>query len=487
MSPATSSARVARAHGVEGDGESRVPRPASAPATEPILRPTGAIRPANASPPPDRGRHRCPVDPDRANMPLLWLGQVVNTTGLMMLVPIMPFYVQQLGVEGTVAVQSWAGVAIAAPALALTVATPLWGKVGDRIGRKWMVVRALVGLALAMTVMAFATGPVMLIAGRLLQGTLGGVVEAAAAFAGATGPRGKRGSALGKSFSATATGSLIGPIAGGALIGSSALVALMLSIAALAAVAAVACALGLREPSEEMPDAESSENEGPRASVFRWRDVPHAWPLAAGAAAAYFGIYGLIPIFAERVQSLEPVDAGPWVGTLQAITWGATLCSSAWWGRRNDRLGRPLNAFGLAAAGCAIAVVGQAFVSDPIALIPLRLVQGLCFAALAQSLFLHVGNHAPSSRRSGIVGSANSFLLAGQSAGPLLAGPFLAVLDVRVVIGLMGLACGVAAALALRSSRTSGAQRASLHSPMRGPFPRSPTGRRLLLAEDGKR
>lgn len=386
-------------------------------------------------------------------MPLLWLGQVVNTTGLMMLVPIMPFYVQQLGVDGTVAIQSWAGVAIAAPALALTVATPLWGKVGDRVGRKWMVVRALIGLALAMTIMAIATGPVMLIAGRLLQGTLGGVVEAAAAFAGATGPRGKRGSALGKSFSATATGSLIGPIAGGALIGSSALAVLMLSIAVLATVAAIACALGLREPAEEVPNTDGREKDGRSPSAFRWRDVPHARPLAAAAAAAYFGIYGLIPIFAERVQTLEPDRAGPWVGTLQAITWGAALCSSAWWGRRNDRWGRPVSTFGVAAAGCAIAVVAQALVSDPIALIPLRLLQGLCFAALAQSLFLYVGNHAPADRRSGIVGSANSFLLAGQSAGPLLAGPFLALLNVTVVIGVMGLACGIAAALALRSSR----------------------------------
>lgn len=435
-----------------GPARTRVSPPSSAAETIPIRPPATPDHLEPVGERAERGRHRRALAPDRHNMPLLWWGQVVNTTGLMMLVPIMPFYVQQLGVEGIVAIGTWAGVAIAAPALALTVATPLWGKVGDRVGRKWMVVRALVGLALAMAVMAAAGGPVVLVVGRLLQGTLGGVVEAAAAFAGATGSRGTRGSALGRSFSATATGSLVGPLAGGALIGSSALAALMLGIAAAAIVAAVACAMCLREPDEQEED-EVRDGGALPGSRFRWWDVPHAVPLSLAAAAAYFGVYGLIPIFAARLQTLVPEHAGPWVGALQALTWGATLCSSAWWGRRNDRVGRPLDTFALAAAGCAVAIGAQALVTAPIALVPLRLAQGLCFAAMAQSLFLHAGNHAPAARRSAMVGVANSFLLVGQSAGPLLAGPFLAVLDITVVIGVLGLACATSAVLVWRAAQ----------------------------------
>lgn len=184
---------------------------------------------------------------DRRNLLLLWAGQFVNTAGLMMLVPIMPFYLKDMGVQGLAQTQTWSGVAIAAPALALTVATPLWGRVGDRVGRKWMVVRALLGLGLAMVVMAAAFTPLVLVAGRLLQGALGGVVEAAAAFAGSTGSDKKRGSSLGKSFSATAAGALAGPIVGGLFVGAGGLRQLMLVIATAAVVLAVGCAVGLRE------------------------------------------------------------------------------------------------------------------------------------------------------------------------------------------------------------------------------------------------
>jgi MFS family permease len=402
---------------------------------------------------------------DRRNLRLLWVGQFINTAGLMMLVPIMPFYVQGMGIDGLAEVQTWAGVAIAAPALTLTVTTPLWGRLGDRIGRKWMVVRALAGLAAAMVVMASATSPVLLLAGRLLQGGLGGVVEAAAAFAGSSGPTEKRGSALGKSFSATAAGALVGPLAGGALVGTGGLRELMLAIAALAAILGVACAVGLRTPSPTSTgkEAEASRPRRPgsphhalRPPRPRLRDhVSGVIPLALAAIAAYFGVYGLIPVFAEQLRSTEGTSsASMWVGVLQSLTWGATLVASFWWGRRNDRNQRPMHSFALAAAGGAISIAAQALPLDPVALIPLRLLQGFCFAALAQSLFHHVTKSAPSGHTSGAVGSANSFLLIGQSAGPLLAGPLVALLPVPAVITLMGISSGLGALLALAVTRS---------------------------------
>ncbi|WP_187351978.1 MFS transporter [Allosaccharopolyspora coralli] len=392
----------------------------------------------------------------RRNLVLLWASQFVNTAGLMMLVPIMPFYVQGMGVDGTAEVQTWAGVAIAAPALALTVATPLWGRLGDRIGRHWMVVRSLVGLAVSMLVMALAGNPFLLVLGRLLQGGLGGVVEAAQAFAGAAGPGSKRGSALGKSFSATAAGSLIGPLAGGALVGAGALSTLMIVIAVLAVVLAGACTLGLREPDATETSAPASAPSAPANSVGRagfWH-VPAAVPLVIVAVAAYFGVYGLIPVFAQHVQQSFPAgQAGMWVGVFQSLTWAATLIASFWWGRHNDRAQRPIRTLAVASGVCAVSIAAQALPLGPAGLIVLRLLQGAAFAALAQSLFFHFSQHAPSSRRSGYVGMANSFLLAGQSAGPLLAGPMALAFPTPLSIALMGAACAVACLCCLRASR----------------------------------
>ncbi|MDI2028891.1 MFS transporter [Saccharopolyspora sp. TS4A08] len=385
---------------------------------------------------------------------LLWAGQFVNTAGLMMLVPIMPFYLRQIGTSSLAETQTWAGVAIAAPALALTVATPLWGRLGDRIGRKWMVVRALLGLAIAMIVMATASSPLLLVAGRLLQGTLGGVVEAAAAFAGSTGSDQKRGSALGKSFSATAAGALAGPVAGGLFVGAGGLQQLMLVIAGVAAMLAVTCGVGLREPARSRPltgSGETTTRQRRRPSV---REVPGAGALALAAIAAYFGVYGLIPVYAEHVEGVVTDQGGAslWVGVLHSVMWGATLLGSFWWGKHNDLTGRPLRTFVLSAGGCAAAIAVIALPLDPYAMIPLRLVQGFCFAALAQSLFLHFSKHAPADRRSAFVSTANSYLLIGQSAGPLLAGPLVGLMPVPGAVLVMAGACALGCLLALTPS-----------------------------------
>lgn len=310
-----------------------------------------------------RGRHRIRLCADTGNLRLLWAGQLVNTAGLMMLVPVMPFYVQQMGVLSAVEAQTWAGAAIAAPALALVVATPLWGRLGDRVGRKWMVVRALLGLAAAMVVMAVASTPLALVAGRLLQGILGGVVEAAAGFASTSGRGGARGATLGKSFSATAAGALLGPLAGGALVGTGNLRALMLVIALIAAALALASAVALTEPPRDRghstPDMLARD---PAAGARRGRVLP----LAAAAVAVYFGVYGLIPVYAQYTQSMvsSPASAGMWVGVAQSVTWAATLLASPWWGRRNDTTGGPLRNFVLAAAGCGLAIARRPCRSD---------------------------------------------------------------------------------------------------------------------------
>ncbi|WP_337466336.1 DUF1015 family protein [Saccharopolyspora spinosa] len=90
---------------------------------------------------------------------------------------------------------------------------------------------------------------------------------------------------------------------------------------------------------------------------------------------------------------------------------------------------------------------------DPVALIPLRVVHGFCFAARAQSLFLHFSRHAPEECRSSSVGAASSFLLIGQSAGPLLAGPLVGLMPVAAAVLVMTTARAIAGLFALASAQ----------------------------------
>lgn len=90
---------------------------------------------------------------------ILWGGRFLSSAGLTGISPFIPYYMEQLNVGTPEEVLLWTGLSVSAPALSYALLTPFWGKIGDRWSRKWMVVRALVGLALSMFLMGIAQTP----------------------------------------------------------------------------------------------------------------------------------------------------------------------------------------------------------------------------------------------------------------------------------------------------------------------------------------
>ena len=382
---------------------------------------------------------------------VLWFGQFSSVAGLTVVVPLLPFYLAGLGTAPG-QIPLWTGVSLAAPAAAQIVSAPLWGLVGDRWGRKAMVVRALAGLAASVGLMALAETPGQFLACRILQGAFGGVVAATAAYASTLVASDRRGRALGGLFSATAVGSLLGPLVGGVLTGRYGFSALFLVVACLLVVAAVLAATTLVEPgaptSAERPSAALREIAG---RVLR--SAPGRTIVAAGLCAQA-GIFALVVVFAPQVQRATGSFAAAvgWVGALQAVTWAASALTASWWGRRHDRRSAA-GGFALAAIGCGAAVALQAIPMPPEALIPVRILQGACFAALVPAV-LHVATRlGPSQERGAVTGLTTGFLDLGQVVGPLVGAVLAVVLPETAVFVVIATLFLVAAGLAARSRR----------------------------------
>src|SRR5712691_13125247 len=113
------------------------------------------------------------------NIYAIWAAQFLAMVGLTLIVPFLPFYIRSLGVATTEDVERWSGFLFAAPFLVQTLAAPLWGVLGDRYGRKIMVVRAMLGIGLT-NMLSSAVGHVgQLVVLRAVQGGVSGVVAAA--------------------------------------------------------------------------------------------------------------------------------------------------------------------------------------------------------------------------------------------------------------------------------------------------------------------
>lgn len=150
----------------------------------------------------------------------LWvcvLGSFSTIVAMTLLLPFLPLYVQQLGVEEPAAIARWSGIAYGATFFSAALTAPLWGKLADRYGRKLMLIRASLGMAVAMSLIGMATAPWQLVALRLLAGLLGGYASGSTILVASQTPKAQTGWALGVLSSGIMAGNVVGPLLGGLL------------------------------------------------------------------------------------------------------------------------------------------------------------------------------------------------------------------------------------------------------------------------------
>ena len=103
------------------------------------------------------------------------------------------FISQDLGVHSNRDLYLWTAAAASASGLSMGIASPIWGVMGDRYGRKPMLLRSMIGGALTVGLIYFAQTPTELLVLRFLQGATSGTVAAATALVAAETPRNRVG------------------------------------------------------------------------------------------------------------------------------------------------------------------------------------------------------------------------------------------------------------------------------------------------------
>lgn len=149
----------------------------------------------------------------KRNLLVLWIGVFFTSASFSMVIPFLPIFLPQIGVHEHI--EMWSGLLFSAAFFAGAVASPFWGKVADRYGRKPMIIRAGIFLFLIYTLTAFVTNPYQLLVLRISQGLLTGFIPGAIALIGTNTPNDKVGYALSMISTASASGGIIGPLLGG--------------------------------------------------------------------------------------------------------------------------------------------------------------------------------------------------------------------------------------------------------------------------------
>lgn len=357
----------------------------------------------------------------RRDFALVCVGQLLGLAALEAGLCATPAVLASLGAESDASLVFWTGLSQGAAAGLAIVAIPIWGRVGDRVGRARMLARAQAGLAVALALMAFARSPWQVVLARALQGAFAGTTPAALALVAGGGDGARR---MGWVQSYGLAGAVAGPLLGGLLLPFIGPATLFLGGAGLCAVLAAA-SWSVRE---ELVSA------APRAA-------------AAGSGRLYAAASGLSffrtledPLLPVLARALAPASWIALAGASLSASRAAQALVSPWWGRECQRRGLQF-ILAFCALGAGLCTGAQALAGTPATLLLVRAALGFFAAGAVAALYAAAG--ASGERRGEAVAWTASGLRLGGALAAGAAGPLAAVLGIPGTLVLAG--AGVAA------------------------------------------
>lgn len=373
----------------------------------------------------------------KVNLISVWLGCFFTGLAMSQILPFLPLYVEQLGVTGHQSLSLWSGLVFSGTFLVSAVVSPLWGSLADRKGRKLMLLRASLGMAVVIALQGLATSVWQLFALRALMGLTSGYIPNAMALVATQAPRDKSGWALGMLSTGQITGVIAGPLLGGLMADHLGLRVVFFVTAGLMFVSFLVTLFLIKERRVEVKKADQLSGK----AVFR------SLPYPALIVTLFFCTLmiqlansSISPILTLFIRELSGnVSNIAFIsGMIAAVPGVAALISAPRLGRLGDRIGTArilIAALMLTTLLFAI----MAWVETPLQLGILRFLLGFADGALmpaVQALLLRYSSDQVTGR---IFGYNQSFMYLGNVVGPLIGSGVSALLGFRWVFAVTAL------------------------------------------------
>ncbi len=363
----------------------------------------------------------------RRNTYVLWLAVFLSAICWTMVMPFTPVFLTELGVQEHV--EFWTGLIVSIASACNLVMSPVWGAIGDRFGRRMMMLRAGIFLVISYALLAIITTPLQFLGVRVMIAALSGFVPMAVALVGVSTPREYVGRAMGIVQTAWPSGALVGPLLGGLVADW---VGIRTSFWMSAIVLAFCTTLVATMVKEQFTPPPSH-----RSNLFADLKVAASNPTLVAiiliTTATMASAQALDPVLVLFTKELIGPGAPSWAsGLLYSLPGAAFILAAPWWARRGERMGfQNTVARGLLLA--SLLYLPQAIVRDPYTFGAFRLVDGLAGAAVGPGVAALIATSLPQDLRGRAFGLNQAAGSLGSIVGPLLGGSIASFIGSRGV------------------------------------------------------
>ncbi|QSE76987.1 multidrug efflux MFS transporter [Lactococcus taiwanensis] len=365
------------------------------------------------------------------NLVVLWFGTFMTGIGSSLIAPFISLYISTLGNYSKTELNIWSGLVFSSTFIVLAIVSPLWGRLADQKGRKLMLLRASLGMAVVISLMAFVTVAWQLLILRMLLGAFSGFISNSMALMASSAPKEKSGSVLSLLTTGSVAGTLIGPIVGGILVnftGYRRVFSVTGIIMFLVFFLALFFVKETFKPIEKKDMLSASEV---------WKVIAHPsviWGMFFATLITQMTNQSINPVLSLYVQELMHGQGNItfMAGIVAAAPGIVTLIAAPFLGRLGDQVGqRKILGFGLIFSFIVFSVT--ATTTNIWFLIVMRLLVGISDAAILPSVQAILAKESPQAVTGRIFSYNQSAQSIGAFAGPLLGSAIAGFIDYRYV------------------------------------------------------
>lgn len=372
---------------------------------------------------------------------ILFVIQLISMGSMEMSGPFWPVYLSTFSLSEHLF--AFAGIAVyVGPMIGIMVTSSFWGRVGDRLGHKLMMIRALLGLAVTQAGLAYAGDVWLILVLRFLQGACAGYIAPAQAYGAMIELPERRGRLFAYLQSATNVGSFAGALAGGLILDHATFFWINISASALCA----ACAVAIHVTLPTISPARHPQEPSPRSPIVIRRS-----PLLLSLLA----ILGLL--LASRMITQTPFSLYV-LSTFQVGNWMVGLCygllalgfvvSASLWARyfQERTVFDALTRMTVVVAACAGLTAMAGVTRDIGVFVALYFAWGVLLAATTPVLTTLISRAAGDSHQGYVLGVAQGTMQFASIAGIALGVGFIQVVDLQYTYFLVALCYTLATA-----------------------------------------
>ncbi|REC33236.1 multidrug transporter subunit MdtG [Enterococcus pseudoavium] len=365
------------------------------------------------------------------NLIVLWFGTFMAGIAFSLVMPFMSLYIDSLGSYTNQQLNFWSGIAFSSTFLITAIVSPLWGRLADQKGRKLMLLRASLGMAIVIGLMGIVGNVYQLIGLRLLQGVFSGYISNATALVATGTPREKSGQVLGTLATGAVTGNLLGPLVGGV---TASIFGYRLTFFITGSILFLVFLLSLFFVREEFTPVEKKDML-PAKEIFHNLKYPH---VVIGMFITTMIIQAsnnsISPIISLYIRQLMHNQGNVTLvsGIIASIPGIATLIAAPRFGRLGDRIGSE-KVLGIGLIFAMLVFLPMAIVTNVWQLAILRFLVGISDACLLPAVQALITKYSPHDAAGRIFSYNQSFQAAGNVVGPMIGSSVSSIFGYRGV------------------------------------------------------